>query len=47
MIVTKLYQQKYNILENCNATASVGLMMKKNNCRINFSKQIILIYTTR
>lgn len=30
MIVTKLKQQKYNILENCNAIANVDLTMKKN-----------------
>lgn len=30
MIVTKLEQQKYNVVENCNAIANVGLMMKKN-----------------
>lgn len=30
MIVTKLEQQKYNTVENGNAIANVGLMMKKN-----------------
>lgn len=30
MIVTKLEQQKHNIVKNCNAIKNVGLMTKKN-----------------
>ena len=30
MIVTKLEQQEYNVVENCNATANVDLTTKKN-----------------
>lgn len=30
MIVTKLEQWEYNVVENCNATANVDLTMKKN-----------------
>lgn len=47
MIMPKLEQQKYNIVENCNAIANVGLTTKKNKFSLlnKFSKQIILIYT--
>lgn len=30
MIVTKMDQEEYNIMENCNAIVNVDLNMKKN-----------------
>lgn len=45
MIVTKMDQEEYNIMENCNAIVNVDLNMKKNKLQ-KFNKDIILVCTT-
>lgn len=45
MIVTKMDQEEYNIMENCNAIVNVDLNMKKNKFQ-KFNKDIILVCTT-
>lgn len=44
MIVTKLEQQEYNVVEKCSVMPNVHLTMKKNNCNGKFIKQMILVY---
>lgn len=45
MIVTKMDQEEYNIMENCNAIVNADLNMKKNKFQ-KFNKDIILVCTT-
>lgn len=45
MIVTKMDQEEYNIMENCNAIVNVDLNMTKNKLQ-KFNKDIILVCTT-
>lgn len=45
MIVTKMDQEEYNIMENYNAIVNVDRYMKKNKLQ-KFNKEIVLVCTT-